>query len=192
MLKDYKSLIIFSTAVIIFLGAQMYSRTNNEHKISNLLSETNAQFDSFNRFLESQNVIVFKLDSLIQSKQYIEALNVIDTANITENRKWNYRGEIAFKQGDIRQSINYFNKAIALDKLNCYTIANRANSFNQLKLFDSAIKDYKFIALINYDFYKPLAETYQMAGQKDSAIKYYQIYLKNYPDSISVWNKFKN
>ena len=52
--------------------------------------------------------------------------------------------------------------------------------------FQLAIDDYKQSYDVNYDYSLKLGDTYLLMNKKDSALKYYQIYLEHYPkDSIA-------
>jgi tetratricopeptide (TPR) repeat protein len=191
MRRDFKTLILVIVAVVAFLGIRLFTKKTNEQQVEELIRKS--KLGNLNDDIRNRNYIYFKLDSLIQVKDYSGALKIVDTANITRASKWNYMGEISLNQGMVRISINYFNKAIALEGTNfCKAVANRAQAYKELKRFDSAILDYKSISIINYDYYKPLAETYQILGENDSAIKYYQIFLNVYPDSLSIKKKIQN
>jgi hypothetical protein len=53
-------------------------------------------------------------------------------------------------------------------------------------LLDSAVTDLKECTSINSDYAKELGAVYEKIGQKDSAIKYYELFLTDYPDSLAV------
>ncbi len=122
---------------------------------------------------QKENHIRFSIDSLIKQGDYTTALILIDTVNISSTEKQDYRGQIAFKQGKIHQSIKLFSQAIEDSHQNNYkAISHRGEAYLKLGLFDSAILDVKPIALMNNDYSLQLAITYDSIHKKDSAIQY--------------------
>lgn len=93
--------------------------------------------------------------------------------------------QILFKQGKARESILLFKQAIALTAFS-KSFPNRAQAYITLGSYDSAIMDYKKMAYYNFDYYRPLAEVYKTMKLKDSALKYYRLFLEHYPESNIV------
>jgi hypothetical protein len=56
---------------------------------------------------------------------------------------------------------------------------------------DLALNDYEMINVWNNDFSFPIATTFELMNQKDSALKYYQIYLKIYPLDQAAQQRFR-
>jgi len=46
--------------------------------------------------------------------------------------------------------------------------------------------------LLNYDYSLQVATTFELINKKDSALKYYQIYLGHYPNDTAVQQKTKD
>jgi len=134
--------------------------------------------------------LYFQIDSLLLVKSCEEAEQKIDSAlslNEKDVRLVDFKGQVLLCKGDAKESIAWFNKAMQIDGSKFpRALGHRAEAYCYLKKFDSAIVDLKECAEINFDYTKDLGKVYEKVGQKDSAIKYYQIFLDNYPDSINV------
>jgi tetratricopeptide (TPR) repeat protein len=60
----------------------------------------------------------------------------------------------------------------------------KAKTLIKIKQYPEAIQEYRRAYEDNYDFSYPLARVFELNKQKDSALKYYNIYLEHYPDSL--------
>jgi len=190
MRKDTKTFLLIAFLAVIYFGAKIYRPKTPQQMIQELRDKVGPGLDSFNQLMQRESYLYFRIDSLIKDNKYTEALMAIDTSNISTSLKLDYKGQIAFRQGKTRESIEYYSNAIDLSKDKFFkSFTNRAEAYARLKMFDSALMDYKEIAIINYDFDKPIAEIYEALKLKDSAIRYYKLYLKEYPDSISIQKK---
>ena len=184
-----KTFLIVLILAIIFFGLRYFVSTDDAPGfIEKVRKSAQPGFDSMNRHIQKENYLRFKIDSMIAKNDFQNALQFLSSLTMDSQTKLDYRGQIAFKQGKFRESLNFFNENI---NANSYSIsvAHRARVYTALKIFDSAISDYKKISYFNYDYFRPLAEAYELAKEKDSALKYYQKFLEHYPDSISVKNK---
>ncbi len=191
MKRDIKILSILILAAVVYFGLKYKTRRTSEQRIEEMLSETRKSFAS-DVVLFDRNYLGLQIDTLISKGKYAEALEVVDSSNIARNLKLDYKGQILLKQGKFRESITLFNQAIALTKGFAKAISNRAKAYSLLKLYDSAIIDYKGIAEFNSDYNRPLAETYELMQEKDSALKYYNLFLTSYPDSASVKTRIRS
>ena len=190
MRNNLKPLLLILTLAIIFFGLRYLTRPiSAEEFIESIRKSTEPGLDSLNLRLQKEDYLRFRIDSLISQEDYAKVLNLLDTINIDPNVKLDYRGQIAFKKGKFKESLLYYNEAIAKSGIYFISVSHRAEVYVKMKLFDSGISDYKKLCFFNYDFYRPLAETFELANEKDSALKYYQMYFENYPDSISVKSK---
>lgn len=135
-------------------------------------------------------LLYFRIDSLLLAKSCTEAEQKIDSAlnlNNKDIRLVDFKGQVLLCKGDAKNSIEWFNKAMQIDGSKFpRALGHRAEAYSYLKMLDSAIVDLKECAATNFDYTKDLGKVYEKAGQRDSAIKYYQIFLTNYPDSLNV------
>lgn len=69
------------------------------------------------------------------------------------------------------------------------SLVNRAKAYSYLNLHDSAIMDLKNASEFNPDYYRLIADAYRKLNQNDSAIRYYELFLDNYPDSLTIAHK---
>ena len=176
-------------AIVLFLITIGTKRNDNEI-VDKLLFEPRVELKDFGQSITGRNEFYNKLDILIEKDSFKQALNILDTARIYEPLKLGYMGLINLKLKKYRESINYFTEAFDLEGTGFSKfIAYRAYAYIKLNLVDSALEDYRYLASFNCDFYKPLAETYEGINRKDSAIKYYQLFLQHYPDSLSIGKK---
>jgi tetratricopeptide (TPR) repeat protein len=137
-----------------------------------------------------RDMMYLRIDSLLIAKDCRQAEKIIDSIlNISDKdiRLVDFKGLALLCKGDAKGSISWFNKAMKLEGTNFpRALGHRAEAYSSLNMFDSAIADLKECAATNYDYTKVLGKTYEKNGQKDSAVKYYQIFLDNYPESLSV------
>ena len=135
-------------------------------------------------------MLYFQIDSLLVAKNCTAAEQEIDSAlslNDRDIQLIDFKGQVLLCKGDAKGSIEWFNKTMQIDGSKFpKALGHRAEAYSYLKKFDSAIIDLKECAATNFDYTRDLGKVYQKAGQRDSAIKYYQIFLTNYPDSLSV------
>ena len=187
MNKNTKAFFLIALLAIIYFGGKLYRPLSPHQFVQEIREKAKPGFDSLNEYFYEQDYIHFRIDSLISTNSYAEALTVIENANIPASSKLDYKGQVELKKGNIRESLIYFDSA--LDLSNEIYSANRARAYVKLKMFDSALNDYKGIAVINYNFDKQIGEIYETLNQNDSALKYYELYFKQYPDSVSVKNR---
>jgi len=135
-------------------------------------------------------ILFFHIDSLLIAKDCKEAEQKTDSAlslNDKDIRLLDFKGQVLLCKGDAKESIEWFNEAMQINGSRFpRALGHRAEAYLYLKMFDSAIVDLKECADINYDYTKDLGRVYEKVGQKDSAIKYYKIFLANYPDSLKI------
>jgi tetratricopeptide (TPR) repeat protein len=155
-------------------------------KIDDLRKETASGFDSFTKKLNAQNRFFDSIQYLISSGQVDAADNIIDQLL----KKWPNTSEYYVLKGQAFDARKKYDSALyeydfairlipspnALDR--------RARTFIKMKRYDEAIRDYRTAYEQNYDFSYKLAQTFEIAKQKDSALKYYKVHLEHYPDSI--------
>ena len=176
-------------ATLILLGLVLntfFRKPDIVKKIDDLRKETSLSIDSFNRKLNAENRFFDSIQYLIDSGKLDAADNVIEQLLNTrplDDRLHVLKGQVFEAHMQYDSALNEYNFVIfripypnALDK--------RATLFIKLGRYENAIKDYKKAYEVNYDFSYQLAKTFELIKEKDSALKYYHIYLEHYPDSI--------
>lgn len=183
MTKPVKTLL--SVAVLCIMGIVMfYPRKSEEELVEGLLQESRESFGEPFQFGQKDPQDEF-FDSLINAKAYDYALSVLDTIDIHTQYFHNYRGLIFMQKRHYKDAIKEFTSVLPYNKYH-NAKGYRASAYVKVGLLDSAVRDYMEIYAHNHSFSLPLAETYELKGEKDSAKKYYLIYLDRYPDSLSV------
>lgn len=142
--------------------------------------------DSFNNKIKAENRFFDSIQYLIDSKKLNGADNIINQLlikNPLDDRLHTLKGQLYEARIQYDSALIEYNFVVfripysnALDK--------RAALFIKLGRYENAIEDYKKIYEVNYDYSYKIAKTFEMIKQKDSALKYYNIYFKHYPDSI--------
>lgn len=117
--------------------------------------------------------------------------NKLDSVMLTVDRGLRddpYTGNLHEYRGMVFEARGQYDSA-----LNEYTLAGhyeeRAAVYVKMKKYDWAITDYYNEAQGNSTYDVPLADTYVLAKQKDSAIKYYKVYLSDHPDDTLIRKK---
>ena len=185
MRKNIVTIIIVILAAVVYFGTKSFILKSPNETAKDFIDEAKENFGN-TPIMIGKSHIERKLDSLISSGNHKEATLILDTLDISESIKMDYKGQIAFVRGDLRESIWYFSEAIARTGIYSNAVHHRARAYSELKIYDSAVLDYRIISAFNYDFYRPLAETFEKMNKSDSALKYYRLFLKQYPDSVSV------
>jgi tetratricopeptide (TPR) repeat protein len=164
--------------------------TTSKERTQNLIDESRKSFNQNIENLQKINQTYYTLDSLITVNDFRHADLLIDSSSIPDNEKFDFRGQIEFKKGNTRKSIDLFSQSIALSNSSNYkAIVHRGLAYSQIGLFDSAISNIRPIALMNNDYSLQLASTYEQMGKSDSAIKYYRSFLADYRDDSMVIKK---
>lgn len=113
MNKELKIFALIALAATVYFGLQYYNSESPKEKIDRMLASARKSFGN-NKVFFGPNDIEYKIDCLITKEKYPEALVLIDKANISQNLKLDYKGEILLNQGKPCESIYWFNEAIAL------------------------------------------------------------------------------
>jgi tetratricopeptide (TPR) repeat protein len=136
MNKELKLFALIALAAITYFGLQYYNSESPKEKIDRMLASARKTFGN-NKVFFGPNDIEYKIDSLIETEEYPEALALVDTANISENLKMDYKGQILLNQGKPRESIYWFNQAIALVGPYSKSVPHRAKAYEALGIYDS-------------------------------------------------------
>jgi len=133
-------------------------------------------------------ILVDQINSLFAKQNCDSAEWKIDSAldvNPNDNMLIDLKGQSLMCKGQARESLKWFHIAVQNERFP-RSLGHRAQAYTLLKMFDSATSDLKECAIMNYDYNKDLGFVYEKAGLPDSAIKYFQIFLTNYPDSSRI------
>ena len=185
--KNITGLSLIATLILLGLVFNtFFKKTDILKKINDLRKETTLSQDSFNKKLSAENRFFDSIQYLIDSRKLDRADNVINqllNSRPLDDRLHVLKGQVFEARMQYDSALNEYNFVIfripysnALDK--------RAALFIKLGRYENAIEDYRKIYEVNYDYSYKLAQTFEMIKQKDSALKYYHIYLDHYPDSI--------
>jgi tetratricopeptide (TPR) repeat protein len=186
---------IVALLIGIALIGKFFPRKNIVQKVEDLRVETSAQMDSFNNFQERQYKYFRHIEQLIDSNKLKEADSIV-SATLKENPNneqfLTYKGQIFEAQKKYDSAMIEYNLALIKNSYSS-AIEKKANLFIKLKQYNKAIEDYKTIVEYNSYYTKQLAAAFSLNKQKDSALKYYRIYLEHYPkDSITILSKIKS
>lgn len=185
--------VIVLAGIGIFL---LYRYTNNTTKAKNFIErireENKAGFDSLQNAINSENNLNYQIQKSINNGDFKTAYALIDSlpAFGKKHSIHLYQGMIYEKQKKYNDAIQEYTAVIdaepfplALDK--------RAEVYIKINRLDLALNDYKKAASLNYDYSLQVANTFMLMNKKDSALKYYQIYLEQYPNDTAAQQKIK-
>jgi len=178
---------LIGVIITVCLGLFIYYESN--HKpidakkfVEQIREENKAGFDSLQKAFDYDDELNYRINEAINKGDFKTAHTLLDSLppfgkKMTVLR---YEGMIFEKKGDYLNALEKYNLAI-----NNYetplTLEKRAAIYIKLNRLDDAMHDYKKAFEWNYDFSLPVAKTFELMNKKDSALKYYQIYLEHYP-----------
>ena len=187
--------IIAIILICIALIGNFFSQKNIIQKVDDLRAETSVQFNSFNNFQERQYKYFRHIEQLIDSNKIKEADSIVSKKlkdSPTDEQFLTYKGQIFEAEKKYDSALIEYNFVLIKD-IYSSAIEKRAKLFIKMKLMEKAIQDYKTAYSYNNDFSYQIAQTFALNKQKDSALKYYQIYLEHYPkDSLTILSKIKS
>ncbi len=180
------------TGLIVFSLYNSYSTKTPDAKnfIDKIREENKAGFDSLPKAINKENNLNYRIKKSISTGDFKIAYALMDslpsfgkTSSIHL-----YKGMIYAEQKKYTEAIEEYNILIdtepfplALDK--------RAETYIKMEKLDFALNDYKKAYSLNYDYSLQVATTFELINKKDSALKYYQIYLGHYPNDTLVKKK---
>lgn len=171
-----------------------YHKSNIVNQIDDLRKELAPKFDSTSKQIAAENRFFDSIQHLISSGQLDGADNVINQLLAKDDRNdyfWNLKGQVFDARKQYDSALFYYDFAVRLYP-SPNSLCNRALTFIKLKKYNEAITDYKNAYEQNSDYSYQLAQAFQLNKQKDSALKYYKIYLEHYPkDSNLVYSKIR-
>lgn len=165
-------------------GGDFLEQVRNKHKNT---------FDNINKSIQEENQLIEKIEASILKNDSITALALIDTLIVWNkiNTAYLYKGMLYEKQNKYLQAINEYTKAIEKEDFPL-ALGKRGEVYIKLNKIDKALNDYKKAFEWNYDYSLQIANVYEIKKIKDSALKYYTIFFKHYPNNQIVEKKIKS
>jgi tetratricopeptide (TPR) repeat protein len=190
------AIVILSASVVLFLlyrGRYTIKTPEGKNFVEKIREENKAGFDSLQNALNFENNINYRIKESIASGDFKTAYALMDSlpAFGKSHSIHLYNGMIYVEQKKYNEAIEEFTKAINEIP---YSKAEsmRADVYIRINKLDLALADYMNIYKYNYFFSYDIANTFMLMHKKDSALKYYQIYLLHYPNDTAVQKRINN
>lgn len=195
-MKNKSSITIISIiAILLSFSLFFLYRKNNQHReaknfIEKIRDDNKAGFDSLQKALNYENDVNYRIKMSIQNNDFNTAYALMDSLPPfgKEETIHLYKGMVYEAQDNYPEAMKEYNIALQKD-VNPLFLEHRANLSIKMGKPDHALNDYKKAYDRNYDYSLPLAQTFELMKQKDSALKYYKIYLGHYPDDTIIKKK---
>lgn len=180
-------LLLFATTVFI----NCTNRPNIAQTINDIRTKAQPELDSAMDAMAAQNRFFDSLKLLIKTKKLKEATVIVDSL-IAYDPKEEYfmvlKGDIYDAKGLYDSAIYEYDMSMNIQTFPI-SLDARAKTYVKTGRYNAAIDDYKHAAEINYYYNIKLAQIFELEKQKDSALKYYRIYLERDPGSINIKQK---
>lgn len=188
------ALILFTGIIVFFLYNKYSSKTpDGKSFIDKIREENKTGFDSLQNAINYENDLNYRIKKSISTGDFKTAYALMDSlpafGKIPTIHL--YKGMIYAKQNKYPEAIEEYNIAIAEEPFPT-NLNKRAEAYIKMDKLDSALNDYKKSYSLNYDYSLQIATTFELINKKDSALKYYQIYLMHYPNDTAVQQKVKS
>lgn len=187
--NNLKKYLLLSVTIIIgcaILLGRLYPKQNITVQINRLREETAPQLDSFSKSLAAQSDLQADIRHLIVTRKNLPlAQQLIDSVLEKTPKNEFYlvlKGQLYDARMHYDSALFEYDLAMQRDAFP-YALEERAKTFIKLCKYDQAVADYRSAFNRNDDYSYPLAVLFDKLQQKDSALKYYLIYSKNYPNS---------
>jgi tetratricopeptide (TPR) repeat protein len=169
---------------ILFRG--LYPRQDIGAQINRLREETAPQLDSFSKSLAVQSNFKAYIQHLILSRDDLPLAQRLIDSVLQKNPKNEYflvlKGQVYDAKMRYDSALFEYDLAMQRDAFP-YALEERAKTFIKLGKYNLAICDYRNAFDRNFDYSYSLAVLFDRLHQKDSALKYYSIFIKHYPNS---------
>jgi predicted Zn-dependent protease len=195
-MKNKKYLLLIAACI---LGAILFNHlffprntTSVQTMINDVRQHAQPMLDSTMNAIKKENRFRDSLQYLISSGQLNNASDIIDQLLTKYPRDSYYntlKGQIFDSRKMYDSALYYYNMAIALIPAP-YQLLARAQTYIKMNKYQDAIDDSRDAYFINHYYSFKVAQAFELNKQKDSALKYYNIYLEQYPDSI--YRELKN
>ena len=193
MTKKSIWLIVGCSVIIITIINYSLPKRNFKNAIDEIRSSTVPMFDSVSKQMNIENslrlkvVLLIENDSLVKANQIIDSILTITPSNIFFHV---YKGMAYAKAANYGMALKEYDSSILLSKTEFpLVLSEKASVYIKLKDYNSAIDNYEKAAVINPDFNLQVANTFNSINKKDSALKYYEIYLMDNPKDTLVMKK---
>lgn len=141
-----------------------------------------------------EEIAALLIDSYLSSKNYKEALAVLDSGKGTENKKvfqkvLFYRGLELFMEKEYKEAIILFNRAISTNALSDFTQRSlfwKAESYYALEEFVIAISNYKLVKNDSSNLWKELKLKEYQLGYSNFKIKAYDKAINHFKNFIAL------
>lgn len=172
---------------IYYSNSLMKSSANLLDKIRN---ENKGAFDSLQTAITNENKLNDRIVNSINAGEFRTAYALMDSLpSFGKTLSIHlYEGMICEKQNKYAEAIEKYSEAINEDPFSKGG-SMRANVYMKIGKPELALSDYKRIYAFNHYFSYHVANTYLFMHKKDSALKYFKIYLQYYPNDSIVMQK---
>jgi tetratricopeptide (TPR) repeat protein len=171
----------------------VYRKPDAGNFINKIREENKAGFDSLQHAINYENDLNYRINKSIHAGDFNTAYSLMDSlpAFGKTNTIHLYKGMIYAEQKKYTEAIEEYNKV--LDKVP-YSKAKgmRAEVYVKMTKPELALSDYKEIYQYNHYYSLHVANTFMLMNKKDSALKYYQIYLEHYPNDTAIQQKTRD
>lgn len=181
--------ILFILVILIFF----YPRKRFHERINDIRKETVPMFDSLSNQMNKENYFLTNVSLLIEHNDLLLANKLIDSAiknNPIKGIYHTYKGMVYAAENNYLKALQEYDQSILLNKtVFPLVLSKKAEAFIKLNDYNNAIENYENAALLNKDFTYQVATTFEAIKKKDSALKYYLVYQKHYPDNKFIAEK---
>lgn len=188
---------ILAVIVLAGIGIFLFCRyTNDTTKAKNFIERiregNKAGFDSLQNAINYENDLNYRIQKSINNDDFKTAYALIDSlpAFGKTHSIHLYQGMIYEKQKKYTKAIEEYTTVIDAEPFPL-ALNKRAEVYIKINRLNLALNDFKKSASLNYDYSLEVANTFMLMNKKDSALKYYQIYLEHYPNDTEIQQKIK-
>ncbi len=189
------TLILLAGLILFFLFNNRYSTKTPDGKnfVDKIREENKSGFDSLQNAINHENELNNQIEKNIDTGDFNAAYSLMDSLPPfgKAHSIQLYQGMIYTKQKKYPEAIEAY--TVALNEVP-YSKAKsmRAEVYVKMNKPELALSDYKSIYEYNYYYSYHIANTFMLMHKKDSALKYYRIYLTHYPNDTIVQQKVKS
>lgn len=184
-------LVLLLICFILFL---LLKKSENKASkfISNVKSRNKITIDSLQQSMDIEDSLYFNLEKAIIKEDFSYADSILNIL-ITQNKGHIvhiFKGMMYEKKQKYTEAIKEY--TLAIQEIP-YSIGleKRGNVYLRQSRLDLALIDFRSGYLYNYDYSLQIAKTFELLQEKDSAKKYYSIYLKHYPLNDTIKQKIE-
>ena len=176
--------------VILYLINSLFFKSDIRQLSDSVRQKIGPKLDSIKKFVENENRWFDSVHYLMSSRKTKEAhsaINQLLNEDYGDPALHVLKGECYDIERKYDSAIREYNIALGIDQYSEARI-KRAETYLKMDDYPDAIDDYRQVAIMSDSYNRQLAQVFERVKQKDSALKYYHIYLARYPDSV-IQNK---